>query len=126
MLTERVDAALLDACPSVRAVANMAVGYDNVDVAACSARGVALTNTPDVLTDATADLTWALLLAAARRLPEGAEAIRAGPWGPWNPTWRLGHDVTGTTLGIVGAGRIGAAVARRAAAFEMRVLGAGR
>ncbi len=126
MLTDRVDGALLDACPRVRVVANMAVGYDNIDVPACTARGVLVTNTPGVLTDATADMTWALLLAAARRLPEGERAVREGGWGPWNPTWLLGHRVTGATLGIVGPGRIGAAVARRARAFEMRVLYHGR
>lgn len=126
MLTERVDAGLLDGCPTVRAVANMAVGYDNIDVDACTARGVAVTNTPGVLTDATADMTWALLLAAARRLPEGRDAIEDGAWGPWSPTWLLGHEVSGATLGIVGPGRIGAAVARRAAGFQMRVLYAGR
>ncbi len=126
MLTERVDAALLDARPSIRVVANMAVGYDNIDVPACTQRGVLVTNTPGVLTDATADMTWALLLAAARRLPEGRAAIEGGTWGPWHPTWLLGSEVTGRTLGIVGPGRIGAAVARRAQGFEMRVLYAGR
>lgn len=126
MLTERVDASLLDGRPSVRVVANLAVGYDNIDVAACTERGVLVTNTPGVLTDATADMTWALLLAAARRLPEGRAAIEAGEWGPWHPSWLLGSEVTGRTLGIVGPGRIGAAVARRAQGFDMRVLYAGR
>lgn len=126
MLTDRVDGDLLDVCPRIRVVANMAVGYDNIDVAACTARGVLVTNTPGVLTDTTADMTWALLLAAARRLPEGERAVREGAWGPWAPTWLLGQRVTGATLGIIGPGRIGAAVARRAAAFEMRVLYHGR
>ena len=126
MLTERIDGALLDASPHVRAVANMAVGYDNIDVEACTARGVLVINTPGVLTDATADLAFALLLAAARRLTEGERAVREGTWGPWNPTWLLGHPVAGKTLGIVGPGRIGAAVARRAGGFDMRVLYAGR
>jgi len=126
MLTDRIDAALLDACPEVRVVANMAVGYDNVDVPAATERGVVVTNTPGVLTETTADLAFALLLAAARRLAEGERAVREGAWGPWNPTWLLGHEVTGATLGIVGPGRIGAAVARRARAFEMRVLYYGR
>jgi len=126
MLTERIDGALLDASPRVKAVANMAVGYDNIDVEACTARGVLVTNTPGVLTDATADLAFALLLAAARRLTEGERAVREGTWGPWNPTWLLGHPVAGRTLGIVGPGRIGAAVARRARGFDMRVLYAGR
>ncbi len=126
MLTDRVDAALLERCPSVRVVANMAVGYDNVDVAAATERGVLVTNTPGVLTETTADLAFALLLAAARRLPEGERAVREGAWGPWHPTWLLGREVHGATLGIVGPGRIGAAVARRAAGFGMGVLYAGR
>jgi len=122
MLTDRVDAQLLAACPQVRAVANMAVGYDNIDVAAATAHGVAVTNTPGVLTETTADLAFALLLAAARRLPEGEQAVREGAWGAWHPTWLLGREVHGATLGIVGPGRIGAAVARRALGFGMRVL----
>ncbi len=126
MLTERIDGALLDAAPRLRAVANMAVGYDNIDVPACTARGVLVTNTPGVLTDATADIAFALLLAAARRLTEGERAVREGTWGPWNPNWLLGKPVAGTTLGIVGPGRIGAAVARRGGGFGMRVLYAGR
>ena len=126
MLTERVDAALLDARPSIRAVANLAVGFDNIDIAACTERGVLVTNTPGVLTEATADMTWALLLAAARRLPDGRAAIEDGSWGPWHPSWLLGSEVTGKTLGIVGPGRIAAGVARRAAGFEMCVLYAGR
>lgn len=126
VLTERVDGALLDAAPRVRVVANMAVGYDNIDVPACSERGVLVTNTPGVLTDATADMTWALLLAAARRLPEGDAALRSGGWGPWHPTWLLGHRVSGAALGIVGPGRIGRAVAQRAQGFGMTVLYAGR
>ncbi|TAK80843.1 MAG: D-glycerate dehydrogenase [Dehalococcoidia bacterium] len=125
MLTERVDALLLDAAPRVRVVANMAVGYDNIDIPACTARGVLVTNTPGVLTEATADMTWALLLAAARRLPEGERAVRDGEWGPWHPTWLLGHRVSGATLGIVGPGRIGRAVAQRAQGFGMTVLYAG-
>ena len=126
MLTERIDGALLDGCPRLRVVATMAVGYDNIDVPACTARGVLLTNTPGVLTDATADLAFALLLAAARRLTEGERAVRGGTWGPWDPNWLLGRPVAGATLGIVGPGRIGAAVARRAGGFGMRVLYHGR
>ena len=126
MLTDRVDGSLLDACPDVRVVANMAVGYDNVDLDAATERGVLVTNTPGVLTETTADLAFALLLGAARRLAEGERAVREGAWGAWNPTWLLGHEVTGATLGIVGPGRIGAAVARRARAFDMRVLYHGR
>ncbi|MBM3139764.1 MAG: D-glycerate dehydrogenase [Chloroflexi bacterium] len=122
MLTEAVDARLLDACPKLRAVANMAVGYDNIDVTAASERGVLVTNTPGVLTETTADMAFALLLAAARRLAEGEAAVRGGAWGPWDPAWLLGHDVSGATLGIVGPGRIGGAVARRARGFGMRVL----
>ena len=126
MLTERVDAALLDCRPGVRVVANMAVGYDNVDVAAATERGVLVTNTPGVLTETTADLAFALLLAAARRINESEHAVRDGAWGPWHPTWMLGSAVHGATLGIVGPGRIGSAVARRAQGFGMRVLYHGR
>lgn len=126
MLTERIDAQLLAACPRLRVVANMAVGYDNIDVPAATARGVLVTNTPDVLTETTADMAFALLLAAARRLPEGERAVREGKWGKWDPEWLLGHEVHGATLGIVGPGRIGRAVARRGQGFGMRVLYAGR
>ena len=126
MLTERVDGALLDRCPGLRVVSNMAVGFDNVDVDAATARGVLVTNTPGVLTEATADLAFALLLAAVRRLPEGSAAVREGAWGPWDPGWLLGRDLSGLTLGIVGPGRIGSAVARRAQAFGMTVIWCGR
>lgn len=126
MLTERVDEALLGSAPSLRVIANLAVGYDNIDVPACTRHGVLVTNTPGVLTDTTADMTWALLLAGARRIFEGRQAIEEGTWGPWHPTWLLGHEVTGRTLGIVGPGRIGAAVARRARGFDMTVLYSGR
>jgi glyoxylate reductase len=122
LLTDRVDAALLHAAPRLRVIANYAVGSDNVDVAAAAARAIRVGVTPDVLTDATADLAFALLLAAARRLVEGHEAVRAGAWRTWEPRGWLGHDVHGATLAIVGAGRIGEAVARRAAGFDMRVL----
>ncbi|MDO8209755.1 D-glycerate dehydrogenase [Conexibacter sp. CPCC 206217] len=121
-LVDTVGPTLLDACPRLRVVANYGVGYDNVDVAAANARGISVSNTPDVLTDATADLAFALLLAAARRLPQTAEDVKQGRWGTWEPGGFLGHDVAGTTLGIVGAGRIGDAVARRAAGFDMEVL----
>ncbi len=121
-LTDRVDAELLDACPRLRAIANYAVGVDNVDVAAAAVRGIPVGNTPDVLTEATADLAFALILAAARRLEEAARAVREGEWSTWRPDWLLGRDVHGATLGIVGMGRIGRAVARRAEGFGMEVL----
>ena len=114
LLTEKVDAALLERCPRLRAIANYAVGYDNIDLAATAARGIPVGNTPDVLTDATADLTFALLLAAARKLPEAIAAVRDGDWLTWEPGQYLGAAVFGATLGIVGFGRIGRAVARRA------------
>jgi glyoxylate reductase len=123
LLTDRVDAELLDAAPRLRAVSVMAVGVDNVDLAACSARGVQVGNTPGVLTETTADLAFALLLAAARRIVEGEAAVRAGDWLTWEPGAFLGEEVHGATLGVVGMGRIGSAVARRAEGFGMRVLG---
>ena len=122
MLTDRVDAELVAAAPRMRAIANLAVGTDNIDLNAAEARGVAVGNTPDVLTDATADLAFALLLAAARRLQLAAAEVRAGAWVSWEPAHALGADVTGATLGIVGWGRIGQAVARRAAGFGMEVI----
>jgi glyoxylate reductase len=122
LLTERIDEEILDAAgPGLRVVANHAVGYDNVDVAACARRGVVVTNTPDVLTGATADLTWALVLAAARRLGEGERLVRGGAWDGWRPGQLLGMGLEGKTLGIFGLGKIGTAVARRADAFGMRV-----
>jgi len=122
ILGDRVDKELLEAAPRLRIVANHAVGYDNVDVPACTARGVWVTNTPDVLTDATADLTWALILALARRLREGERMLRAGEFRGWAPTMLLGRELRGRTLGILGYGRIGRAVARRAEGFGVRVL----
>jgi glyoxylate reductase len=122
MLTERVDAELMDAAPDLRVVANLAVGYDNIDVPAATERGIVVTNTPDVLTEATADLAWALLMAAARRLGEGDRLVRAGEWDGWSPTQLLGQAVWGHTIGIVGMGKIGTAVARRARGFGMTVL----
>ncbi|MGH2872663.1 MAG: 2-hydroxyacid dehydrogenase [Solirubrobacteraceae bacterium] len=126
LLSDRVDAELMDGSPRLRAVANYAVGYDNIDLRAAEARGIAVGNTPDVLTDATADLTFALLLAAARRLPEATATVPGGDWVTWEPGAHLGFDVHGATLGIVGMGRIGCAVARRAEGFEMTVLHTGR
>ena len=112
--------------PSLKIVANCAVGYDNVDVVAAELRGVIVTNTPDVLTDATADLTWALILACARRVVEGVELIRSGTWTGWHPEQLLGVELRGKTLGIFGAGRIGQAVGRRAVGFGMRLRYASR
>jgi glyoxylate/hydroxypyruvate/2-ketogluconate reductase len=120
--TDRVDAALLDACPTLRIVASGSVGINHVDVAACSARGIVVTNTPDVLTEATADMAWALLMATARRVTESERWLRDGRWGRWAWDQFLGADVHGATLGIVGMGRIGSAVARRASGFSMPVL----
>ena len=122
LLTDRVDDALLDAAPRLRAIAVMAVGTDNVDLEACRRRGIPVGSTPGVLTEATADLAFALLLAAARRLLEAAAAIPAGKWRTWEPAAFLGADVHGATLGIVGYGRIGQAVARRARGFDMRIV----
>jgi glyoxylate reductase len=121
MVTERVDADLLQAAPSVRIVSNMAVGYDNIDVRAATAGGVAVTNTPGVLTETTADLAFALILGVARRLAEGDRLVRSGDWGPWHPSFLLGRDVHGATIGIVGFGAIGQAVARRAKGFDMKL-----
>jgi glyoxylate reductase len=103
-------------------ISNYAVGYDNIDIDAAGARGIAVGNTPDVLTEATADLTWALLLAAARKLPEAVASVSEGDWLTWEPARYLGAAVQGAVLGIVGLGRIGRAVARRAAGFDMTVL----
>lgn len=122
MLTDRIDAQVLDAAPDLRVVSNMAVGVDNIDLATCAERGIAVGHTPDVLTDTTADTAWMLLLAASRRMLEGSDLVRHGEWGPWSPGELLGRDVARTTLGIVGIGRIGMAVARRAAGFDMDVL----
>lgn len=123
LVTDRVDREFLDAAGSrLRVVANMAVGVDNIDLEACRERGVIVTNTPDVLTETTADLVWALLLAAARRVVEGHQLIQRGQWQSWHPMFMTGQDVHGKVLGIVGAGRIGSAVARRAQGFNMTVL----
>lgn len=121
-LTDRVDAALLAAVPSLRVVSNIAVGYNNIDVAACTASGVMATNTPGVLDDSTADLAWALMLATARRITEVERRVRAGEWKGWQLKQWLGVDVHHATLGIVGMGRIGQAIARRAIGFDMTVL----
>jgi lactate dehydrogenase-like 2-hydroxyacid dehydrogenase len=123
LLTDRIDAGLMDAAgPQLKVISQMAVGYDNIDVAAAEARGIPVGNTPGVLTEATADLTFALLLAQARRIVEGVEYIRVGKWRTWDPKALLGADLSGATLGIVGFGRIGRAVARRASGFDLRIL----
>jgi glyoxylate reductase len=123
MLTDRVDGELLDrAGPGLRVVANYAVGHDNLDLEACTARRVLATNTPDVVTEATADLAWALLMASARRVAEGDRFLRARRSWIWGPEFFLGFEVHGKTLGVIGLGRIGRAVARRAAGFAMPVL----
>jgi glyoxylate reductase len=121
-LTDRIDADTLASARELKVLANYAVGYNNIDLDAAQRRGIAVTNTPDVLTDATADLTWALLLAAARRVVEGDRLVRSGQWTGWTPTQLLGAAVTGSIVGIVGMGRIGQAVARRAAGFQMQVI----
>ncbi len=122
LLTDRVDAQLLDAAPKLKVVSNMAVGYDNIDVAAASARGIPVGNTPGVLTETTADFAFALLMAVARRIPEAKQYIQDGQWRTWHPTVLSGQDIFGATLGIVGFGRIGQAMARRAVGFNMRIL----
>ena len=122
LLTDRIDAALVARAPHLRVVANVAVGLDNVELAACGARGIVVTNTPDVLTEATADLAFGLLIAASRRIAEGDRLVRAGGFTGWTPAFMLGARVHGSTLGIVGLGRIGQAMARRARGFGMHVL----
>jgi len=126
LLTDRVDAKLLDECPSLRAISNLAVGTDNIDLDDAARLEIPVGNTPGVLTETTADLAFALMLACSRRLVEAADAVRAGEWRTWEPGGWLGYDVHGATLGIVGAGKIGAAVARRAEGFGMEVLLNGR
>lgn len=122
MLTDQIDAALLDCVPTIRVISNFAVGYDNVDVEAATSRGVLVCNTPEVLTNATADAAWSLLLAAARRIPESITYVREGHWKTWGPMLLLGQEVSGATLGIIGLGRIGKEVAKRARGFDMRIL----
>jgi glyoxylate reductase len=121
-LTERIDRDVLEAAPQLKVIANYAVGYNNIDLEAAREREIVVTNTPDVLTDATADLAWALILAVARRITEGHNLVQGGNWSGWDPTQLLGAEVYGRTLGIVGMGRIGQAVARRAGGFNMPVL----
>lgn len=121
-LTDPIDAALVASAPALRVVSQVAVGVDNIDLEACTGRSIPVGHTPDVLTETTADTAWALLASAVRRVPEGYDHVRKGEWGPWRPDLLLGGDLHGTTLGIVGLGRIGAAIARRAVGFDMRVL----
>lgn len=121
--SERIDAELLDACPQLRAVCNMAVGYNNIDLDACTARGVLASNTPDVLTETTADFGFALMMAAARRMAEGEHFLRRGEWDKWAVDLLAGSDIHGTTLGLLGMGRIGRAIAKRGAlGFGMQVV----
>jgi len=126
LLTDTIDGRLLDAAPELRVVANVAVGYNNIDLDATRARGVVVTNTPDVLTDATADLAWAMILALTRRVAEGERLLRRGAWKGWALDFMLGRDVRGRQLGIVGYGRIGRAVGARGEAFGMHVVHAAR
>lgn len=122
LLSDKINADLFLAAPRCCVYANYAVGYDNMDVEAATAQGIALCNTPDVLTTATAEMAWALLFAAARRIGEGERMVRAGEFHGWAPDMLLGYEISGKTLGIIGAGRIGAAMARRASGFDMRIL----
>ena len=121
-LTDRIDGEVMDAAPALKIVANIAVGYDNLDVPAARQRGIIATNTPDVLTEATAELTWALILGIARRVAEGDRLIRAGAWKRWGLDFMLGMELRGKQLGIIGRGRIGRAVAAKAPAFGMRAV----
>ncbi len=122
LLTDKVDAELMDAAGGLRVISNYAVGFDNIDVKAATARGIPVGNTPGVLTETTADLAFALLMAVARRVVEGVDYVRAGRWKTWGPRLLLGQDIHGATLGLIGFGRIGQAMARRARGFNMRVL----
>jgi len=126
LLTDTIDRAAIDAAPKLKIIANIAVGYDNVDVAYARSRGIVVTNTPDVLTESVADFTWALILAITRRLSEGERVVRRGAWEGWGLGFMLGTELQGKQLGLVGFGRIGRAVAARASAFRMRVAYAAR
>lgn len=122
LLTDRIDAQLMDAAPNIKVISNLAVGFDNIDIPAATERGIPIGNTPGVLNETTADFAFALLMATARRIPEGRQYIQDGKWLTWHPTVLSGQDIFGATLGIVGCGRIGAAVMRRAKGFGMRIL----
>ncbi len=122
LLTDTIDADLMDAAPRLRVVSNYAIGYDNIDVQAATERGIVVCNTPGILTDTTADFAFTLMACVARRVVEAERYVRAGRWKTWGPMLCLGYDLHGATLGLVGLGRIGAAVAKRASGFEMRLL----
>ncbi|HEX2914172.1 MAG TPA: D-glycerate dehydrogenase [Chloroflexia bacterium] len=122
LLTDSIDGSFIAACPNLKVISNMAVGYNNIDVAEATRRGILVTNTPGVLTETTADFTWALLLASARRIGEGERLVRSGDWHGWGPLQLLGGEVNGKMLGLIGMGRIAQATARRARGFNMRVL----
>ncbi|PYZ95735.1 D-glycerate dehydrogenase [Alteribacter lacisalsi] len=122
MVSDPVDRELLEGAPNLRVVSNMGVGYDNIDLQAADEMGIIVCNTPDILTETTADLTFALLLASARRITEASDLVRSGNWREWGPLLMAGHDVYGKTIGIVGMGRIGTGVAKRASGFSMNVL----
>ncbi|MCG8653166.1 MAG: D-glycerate dehydrogenase [Pirellulales bacterium] len=122
LLNDTIDADVIRANPDLRVIANFAVGFNNIDVASATSAGIPVTNTPGVLTDATADMAWALLMAAGRRVAEGDRFVRTQTWQGWGPLQYLGTDVTGTTLGLVGMGRIGRAMVRRARGFDMKVV----
>jgi glyoxylate reductase len=122
LLTDKIDAEVMDAAPNLKVISNFAVGYDNIDIAAATERKIAVGNTPGVLTETTADLAFALLMSAARRIVESEHYVKAGKWTTWGPTTLLGQDIYGATLGIIGFGNIGQAVARRARGFGMKIL----
>ncbi|MCR8978595.1 2-hydroxyacid dehydrogenase [Brevibacillus laterosporus] len=122
MLSDRIDRELIDAAPHLKVVSTLAVGYDNIDVEACKKRGIVVTNTPDVLTDATADLAFGMLMAAGRRFVEANRVLMNGEWKTWSPYFMAGQRIHGATIGIIGMGRIGEAVAKRASGFDMRIL----
>src|SRR5581483_6678535 len=126
LLTDPIDRDTIDAAPKLKVIANVAVGYNNVDVAHARTKGIVVTNTPDVLTEAVADFTWAMILAITRRISEGERVVRAGQWKGWALDFMLGSELRGKQLGLVGVGRIGRAVAQRAPAFGMRVAYASR
>ncbi len=122
LLTDRIDPQLMDAGPNLKVISNLAVGYDNIDIPAASQRGIPVGNTPGVLNDTTADFAFALMMAVARRIPEAQQYVKEGKWKTWHPTVLAGQDIFGSTLGLIGSGRIGAVVARRAQGFGMRLL----